>query len=127
MALLDFSDLLVDADLAISFSVIRRTETPAGHGRATITEVVTNNVIGIVTVGDSGNLLRAEDYSTTDNVITVSTSFLLRGTAENVQPDIILFDGIRYTVKALKRWGHIGTGFVKAVAVSSQAQDPPLA
>lgn len=126
MALLDFTDLLGDEDLSSTFSVIRCTETPIGHGRAAITEVVTNNVVGIVTVGDPGGLLRAEDYSTTDNVITVSTAFLLRATAEGVQPDIILFDGIRYTIKALKRWGHIGQGFVKAVAVSSQAQDPPL-
>ena len=132
MALLDFSDIILDPDLNDTFSVIRQTEVVGDNGRAVITEAApVDNVIGVVTVGDPGNLLRAEDYSTTDNVITISTMYRLRATAHIdagdvfVQPDIVVWNGARYTVKALKNWNRLGAGFVKAVAVSSRAADAP--
>jgi hypothetical protein len=126
MADLDLSEILEDSDLASTFSVIRRAEAVGATGRATFTEAQTDGVIGVVTAGDPGKLLRKDDGQMTDNVITVSTSYKLRASGDNIQADVILFLGIRYTVSALKRWPQMGTGFVKAVAVSENASDPAL-
>lgn len=125
---LDISEILLDPDVAgTRFSVIRRTEVVSEvDGRATYVETPTNDIVGSVVPGDSGKLLRKEDGQMTDNVITVTTRFRLRAASEGIAPDIILFDGIRYTVTALKRWGQAGTGFVRAACVSQNAFDKPL-
>lgn len=127
MATLDFSDILEDGDVAgVSFDVIRRAAAvnPA-NGRSTIVETPFPGQIGAVTPGDAGNLLRQEDSASTSNVITVTAAFMLRAASEGVQPDIIVYDGIRYTVKAVKRWNRLGGGFIKAVAESENASDAP--
>lgn len=124
MADLDLSEILSDPDLTSTFSVIRRTETvDPSTGRAAFTEVQTDGIVGVVTVGDPGGLLRKDDSQMTDNVITVSTIYRLRASSTGVQADVILFGGIRFTVKALKRWTMLGAGFVKAVAASENASD----
>lgn len=121
---LDFSDILSDPDVAgQTFTVVRRTDTVGSNGRSSITSASTPNVVGAVTPGDPGNLLRKEDGAMADNVITVSTTFRLRAMGNGVQPDQIIYDGITYTVKSVKRWGRMAN-FTKAVAVSENASDP---
>ena len=126
MALLDFSDILVDPDLASTVSVIRRPEVVGSNGRATFTETQTDGVTGVVTAGDPGKLARREEGQMTDNAITVTTSYRLRASGLNIQADVILYGGIRYTVKALKRWPQLGSGFVKALAASENAYDAAM-
>lgn len=121
---LDFSDLIEDADLGDSFSVIRRTDTVAANGRSVLTEQTISDLWGVVTFSGEGKNTRKEESQTTDNEIKVTTKFRLRAAAEGVQPDIVLYDGIRYTVTSVRRWTRLGTGFVKATAVSSNASDP---
>ena len=121
---LDFSDVIGDSDLNTTFSVIQRLETVGAHGRLQVTETRVDDVEGVVTVGDSGNILRLPEGQMTTNMITVTTKFRLCAATEGRQPDVIIYDGIRFTVKALKRWTQLGDGFVKAVAESGNASDP---
>lgn len=121
---LDVTEILSDPDLADTFSVVRRTETVGSNGRPTLTEVTTDNVVGVVTPGDPGNLTRTDDSAMASNLITISTTFRLRALGAGFQADVILYDGMRYTVKAMKRWQRFGAGWVKVVAESENAADP---
>lgn len=121
---LDFSDILSDPDVAgQSFTVVRRTDTVGANGRSVLSTASFPNQVGAVTPGDPGNLLRKEDSAMADNVITVSTVFRLRAMGDGVQPDQIIYDGMTYTVKSVKRWGRMAN-MTKAVAVSQNASDP---
>ena len=125
MADLDFSDVLVDSDLADTFDVHRRLEVVGTDGRATITEQPpVLGVLGIVVPGDPGNLLRKDDSQMTSRVITITTAFRLRASGATFQPDVVLYDGVRFTVKATKLWNRLGSGFIKAAAASENAYDP---
>ena len=121
---LDVTEILSDPDLADLFDVIRRTEVVGATGRSTLTEVTTVGVAGVVTPGDPGNLLRKDDSQMTSRVISISTTYRLRASGEGFQPDILLYDGVRYTVKATQLWTRFGAGFVNAVATSMNAADP---
>ena len=124
MPFLDVTEILSDPDLADTFTVARRTDTVSATGRSTMTEVLTEDVVGVVTPGDTGSLLRKDDSSMTDRVISISTTFRLRGTGAGFQPDVIIYDGVRYTVKAVQLWNRFGQGFINAVATSGNAAEP---
>lgn len=124
MADLDLSEIFSDPDLCDTFDVIRRSDAVDDRGRSSLTEQTISNIVGVVVPGDSGDLLRGDDKSTTSRMITISTMYRLRGSGEGFQPDVIFYDGIRFTVKAVKVWTRLGAGFVKAVAVSGNAADP---
>lgn len=122
---LDVTEILSDPDLADIFDVIRRSEVIGANGRPTLGSVKTEGVVGVVTPGDSGKLTRADDSAMSSNLITISTSFRLRAAGLGFQPDLVVYDGIQYTVTAVKRWQRFGAGWVKALAESENASDHP--
>jgi hypothetical protein len=124
MSTLDFSDILFDEELGTTFDVIRRNEVVSEQGRSVVDERTYNGIKGVIVPGDPGNIMRKDDSQMTGNVITVSTVFRLRPAGWGFQPDIVVHEGVRFTVKALKRWTNMGSGFVKAVAESQNAADP---
>lgn len=122
--MLDFSDILSDTDVAGQrFTVVRRTETVGDDGRSTTTSTSIPDQVGSVVPGDPGKLLRKEEGAMADNVITITTTFRLRAVGEGVQPDQVVYDGMVYTITAVKRWGRMAN-MVKATAVSQNAADP---
>lgn len=124
MAQLDISEILEDPDLCSTFSVIRRDEVLSLTGRASYVETQVDDIIGVVTPGDPGKLLRKDDSQMTDNVITVSTTYKIRASGFGFQADVILYGGMRYTVNALKRWVQMGNGWYRAACTSETAADP---
>jgi hypothetical protein len=123
---LDFTDIIYDTDLSDVFDVIRRTETVStATGRSSVTEEIITGLTGVVVPGDPGNIMRDESGQMTSRLITVTTDFRLRPASLNSQPDQVLYDGVPYTVKAVKLWTRLGPGFVKAVAESQRSYDPP--
>lgn len=125
MPRLDLNDLLTDPDFSSPFSVIRQSVTVGANGRATTVEEPIPDLVGVITPGDSGDLLRDDDRVTTSRVITVTTAFMLRGSGPNFIADDIVYDGGRYVVKAVKLWNRLGRGWTRAVAVSATTADPP--
>jgi len=122
---LDFSELLDDPDFAGTFDVIRRVETISPlTGRSSTAETTESDIDGVVTPGDAGDLLRKDDSQMTSRIITVTTKYRLRASGDGFQPDIVLYDGIRFTVRAAKAWHKLGDGFIRAACVSERAADP---
>jgi outer membrane receptor protein involved in Fe transport len=125
MPTLDFTDVILSPELNDRFSVIRRTETVGDSGRATITETQTDNLIGIVTFGSGGNR-RDEDAQAASRTLSVITQFRLREAAPGVQPDVVLYDGQRFTITKVEPWHRVGSGFVSAQAQAQAASVPPV-
>lgn len=122
---IDLTDVIEDDDLSDLFDVRRRDLVVGDNGRGQVSERLHSNIVGIVTPGDPGNIMRKDDASVTSRVITITTKFRLRGTGENFQPDEVFYDGVVFTVKAVKLWNRLGSGFIKAVAESGASYDPP--
>ncbi len=123
--LLDFTDVIEDEDLSTTFDVIRRTDTVGDNGRSTMATQRFNGIVGIVVPGDPGKLLRTPEAGITQRAVTITTLFRLRAISDGVQPDQVVFEGVVHTVTAVKAWTSMGDGFVKAVALSENAADPP--
>lgn len=121
MSALDFQDVIFDEDLAETFSVIHRNEVVGEDGRSMLSTTRTDGVVGVVTPGDPGNILRRDDNQMTTRVITITTMFRMRPAAEGIQPDQVFYDATTFTVKALKAWNRMGSGFFKVVAESELA------
>lgn len=126
MPTLDFSDVILSLEFNDTFSVIRRTESVSEvTGRSTITEVQTDGLIGIVTFGAGGNR-RVEEAQDASRTLNVTTKFRLHETSPGVQPDIVLYNGQRFTITKVEPWHRIGSGFVVAQANLQAASVPPV-
>lgn len=126
MPLLGVSDLLVDPDLADTFTVIRRIETVDATGRATVQEQFFRKVYGVVTMGSPNDLERRDDYQNMTRSLTVVTKFQLRGAVQGYQPDIVEWRGTRHLVKHVSPYPHFGRGFSQAECSSMANMDAPV-
>ena len=126
MPTLDFSDVILSPELNDWFSVIRRTEVVSeSSGRSTIVESQTDDLIGIVTFGAGGNR-REEDAQDASRTLNIITTFRLREASPGVQPDVVLYDGQRFTITKVEPWHRTGSGFVVAQAQLQAASVPPV-
>ena len=126
MPTLDFSDVLASPEFQSEFSVKRRIDSiDEATGRSTITSQQTDGVLGVVVYGNGDNT-RRDDAQATDRRITVITRFRLRAAGAAVQPDVVVYDGVDFTVTGVEPWHRFGSGFVKASAESMQAADPTI-
>lgn len=125
MPLLDFSDIIVDPDFATTFSVIRVSETVGATGRAALAEAQTDNIVGII-VFDSKGVQPDETGKMGSRQIVCITQFRLREEAPGNQPDVVLYDGVRFTVNKVEPWTKFGAGFVKANCEAQKAGIPNI-
>lgn len=124
MPTLDFSDVIASPEFATTFSVKRRTDTVSeATGRSTLSETITDGIAGVVVFGNGDNK-RREDAQMADRRITVITKYRLRAAGEGTQPDIVVYDGVDFTVTGVEPWHRFGSGFLKATAESMRASDP---
>lgn len=127
MALLDFSEVIMDPDLTSGFSVIQRVETVNPlNGRSTTTSTQIDGLVGVITNGAPGTNGRSAEAQMSSRVIGVITQFRLRAAADGVQPDVVLHLGSRFTVKQVDPWTHFGSGFVVATCELEEASSPPV-
>jgi hypothetical protein len=124
MPTLDVTEVLDDADICDTFSVIRRTEVVNNFGEPVLTEVQTDGVLGVVSPG-SGSLVRSDDMQSLTKTITVVTTFRLQGPSEDIQPDIVVWKGSRFLVTTLDDFTNFGAGHTEAECVSMNLLDPP--
>ena len=122
MASIDVTGVLASLNIANQqFSVVQRSET-LDHGRSVISNVVVPNLRGAVQPLGDNSLLREEQYSTSNNGITVWTKFRLNAVSVTIagvkrQPDLILWGGAYYEVKILDDWTDFGPGYTKAECI----------
>lgn len=125
-ALLDVSDVLVDPDLASTFTVIRRTQTVNTHGRAESNEETFEDVLGVVCSASKNDLERLPDFQQTGRHISIVTQFRLLASGKNRQADTVVWEGDSFVVQYLDPYPQYGQGFVQAICGSLDSQDDPV-
>jgi hypothetical protein len=124
MPLLDVNEVLTDADLADTFTVVRRAEMVNTFGEMTVTETRNEGVVGVIVPG-SERLQRDDDFQSLTKTIEIATPFRLQGPSPGFQPDIIEWGGSRFVITVVDDLTHFGAGHVQASAVSMTYLDPP--
>lgn len=123
---LDVTAVLLDPELAETVIVIRRPQVISGQGRVTIPEPRRfEGVVAVVTMAHPNDLERLDDNDRTGRVLCVITKFDLRATSPGFKPDLVVWRGDSYVVKALDPYVQYGPGFVQALCGSQDAQDRP--
>ena len=123
MPFLDVSELLIDPDLADTFTVNRRTETIGTNGRTTIASKLLRGITGVVTAISPSDLDRADGYQVMTRSISVVTKFRLKGEVTGSQPDIVIWRGDNYVVKHVDNYPQFGHGFIQAECTSMDRTD----
>jgi hypothetical protein len=145
MVMLDVSIAVTSAYLADSFTVLRRTQTVNDFGIASVASQTITPVYGVVAPSNENELNRFPDLEVQSKAITVVTSFALRGESETggttfgaglynadgygegseFQPDIVVWNGNNFIVRALDDWSQYAAGFVLAICTSIDLVDQP--
>lgn len=125
MPSLDVSEVLLSPEFASRVRVIRRNETIDANGRATSTPTIFDGVVAVITTSPPGNSDNRDDAQMMPRSIKIRTIFRLRGVGPGINPDLVVADGITYTVNSILPWTKFGRGFTSATAISSHATDPP--
>jgi len=126
MPTLDVSDALNSPEFNDRFNVVRRQEIVDTHGRSTLTETTYPNVIGVVTSGSPNDLDRPSDYESFTRSISVVTKFKLRGEVAGYQPDVIIWHGSQFVVKAIDLYPQFGPGFYQVECESMERTDTAI-
>lgn len=112
MALLDVSFVLDDPLFRDDMTCVRVTQTVNNHGEAEQSEE-SFPVSGVITDGEGALTSRDEDAERSPETLTFHTKTRLYTAREGMQPDMILFRGGKYEVKAVHNWSHFGGGYTR--------------
>lgn len=131
MPMLDVSSALTSPYLMDVFDVIRRFETVGSNGRSVITNITFHTIGGVVYPEGDNRLRRDAERQTQGKGIMVVTRFALRGssvdsTAQNYQPDFVVWHGNNFVLDEIKDYSAYGPGFVQAhgCMIDAVAQPP---
>ena len=119
---LDVSDAF-DPSFWDQLTVDRRTEVEDDHGRTQET-VVSYPFQGVVTATSPDDLTRVPEEEYMSKTITVYTQFRLRGPGPGISPDIVHWHGTSFIVRALDDFSGYGEGFIAAVCVAIETNQP---
>ncbi len=137
MPLLDVSEIVVDPDLADSFSVIRRVQSvDPNTGRVSVVETAHPDLFGVVTQQDPAALMRGDDQDHVNRLIFVASTFKFRNVSQEdgiqYKGDIIVWPpagqegSTQYTVLKVYSYSRYGAGITECVAQSMNAIDEAL-
>lgn len=126
MPLIDVSLVLRDPNLIDSLWIHRRTEVVNNFGISTTTTELLS-AYGIAYPATDNDLKRFPDLQIQGKSIVVITQFMLRGESQlqgsEFQPDVVVWNGNNFVVKALEDYSLYGRGFVFAICASMDLVD----
>lgn len=125
MATLDVSDVLLSPEFTDNYSIQRNVETVDIHGRS-ITTPTTTASFGVVTMASGADLKRYPELQMLERVLSIVTKTRLQSAVNGAQPDIIIWRGDNYVVKALDPYPQYGQGFYQAIAASIDLMDAAI-
>ena len=114
MPTLDVSDLVLDPDFATTGLIrVRSSEVVGADGIAVQTPAQTT-FTGVVTQGSGAVLERLDGSSRARDSILIHTIYPLRESAAGYSADIVIWNGVSYTVSKVNDYSTFGRGFVAA-------------
>ena len=125
MALIDVSDLLLDADFTDSILVKRQSQSIDDNGRLVTTDEIFN-VVCVVTPASPNELDRGEEFDVATRSINVVSKFRLIGESKGFKADIVTWRGNDYVVKTFEPFPQFGQGFYQTVCDSIDRLDSDL-
>jgi hypothetical protein len=130
MPMLDVSVALTNPYTLDTFTVTRRTEVVDGFGLSQVTPASIPGLYGVVYPSNEEDLKRFPDLQIQSKALTVITRFALRGEAEaanntEFQPDIVVWGGNNFLVRALDDYSQYAAGFILAICTSIDLVDKP--
>ena len=126
MPRLDVAFMTRNPMLADCFDVTRRNDVIGADGRTTPTPVkVFKGVRGVVTQESPADLIRRDDGQFVPRLITICTTFQVRGEVVGEQPDLVTWNGTMYLVKHVLPYSRFGHGTYEVLAESMTAVDTP--
>lgn len=123
--MIDVGDVLLDVDIAQTFTVLRRASTRTDKGREQVAVRRINNVVGVVCAASPNDLERLPEEQRMGRNLSIVTKFSLRGPAPGFQPDEVVWRGDTFLVKTVDPYPGFGP-FVQAIAGSIDSQDRPM-
>jgi len=109
--MIDLTDVLECDELgAEPMTCVRVTEAVTARGRADLTEQ-SLPFVGIVTIDAGAILERFPDYTYVSGSILVTTAFALRMDGNDVEADIVLWNGKRYAVNNIADYTRHGVNW----------------
>jgi hypothetical protein len=113
MPFLDVSDVLLDPMFCDEIHVIRRSEAVNDSGINETTET-SLYPIGVITQGSPPSVNIEPDAQHAKGAITVHCVMRLYDVTQSYLPDLVVFNGNRYTVERAYNWSNYGAGFFAA-------------
>lgn len=115
MALIDVSELLLDADFLDNVTLIRRSVVVDGNGEGVLTETPFPNTPMSVQGANTEALERMPEGARLSDLITVYYRGVLTAESPNGYADVIVWGGKRYQVKEVPEdFMNYGNGFTMA-------------
>jgi hypothetical protein len=110
----DVSDILLDPEwMTTNLVCVRSTETVGANGIGV--ETIKNTTFAGVVTSDQGDVLsRLEGSSRTAGNVLIHTRFVLRESHEGNAADMVIWNGVKYTVSKVNDYSSYGRGFVAA-------------
>lgn len=109
MARIDTTEVILDMDFTDSFELIRRSESVNEWGELVVVES-SEMVMGVVQNATAETVNALPQGANLGDYIKVW--YVGDMQADN---DVVVFNGRRYRVETVERWGNWGTGFVSAL------------
>lgn len=129
MAQLDMSQVLTNPVFLTKFSVTRQNQVVNNWGETKIETELIPIVRGVVYPEGPNGLARRPEAQTNAKTIVIFTRFALRGasisanTDSSYQPDIVVWNGVKYLVAEVEDYSNYARGFMKVRAASTQEMD----
>jgi len=119
MPLLNFAPVLGSVYLRSCFHVRRRASSVDAHGRTTIVPRMLNNCHGIVSQKTPNRTEKADDATRSQRSIQIITQMSLQQATPTSEPDIVIWQGVEYTVTTVQPFPDFPLGWWEAEASST--------
>lgn len=110
MARIDVSELMVDPDFVMNFTIVRRTATVSQYGENSVSETQEAGV-GSIQAPTKETAERLPDGVQLNKVKTVFTKAVFYANAAGKYVDQIIYKSQRYNVAAVTPWEDFGAGW----------------
>lgn len=125
MATLDVSEVLLCPEFTDNYVIQRNVETVDAHGRTVITPSSIPS-FGVVCMASGSDLRRYPELELLERVLSIVTKTRLQSAVKGSQPDIIVWRGDNYVVKAIDLYPQYGQGFYQVLAASIDLMDEAI-
>lgn len=122
MPFLDPSNILLDPQLADTFTVTQRPETITAEGLSRVVNpTVIPHVIGVVVPASPDDLERLDDQDRGRRTLKIYTRFRLNTASASRKPDLITWRGDTFIVVSVDPFTAYGPGWTEVLATSADS------